>query len=681
MNKIRAKSRFITALLAFGIVLSCIGMAAHAASAPYTTLTEDYRGRLVSSQDGYLPLNTITKVGDYEFNKALDIFIDDDDILYIADTGNGRIIVSTLEGELISVIGEGILTAPSGIFVDREGNIYAADPRKEKVFVFSPDGELIREYTKPEGSLYGKNNRFVPQKLVVDAAGSLYVISEGNTNGIAQLSKQGEFLGYFGANYTPLFIHEIIRRLTFTKEQREQLKLNVPPSPKNLTIDDRGLVYTVTQGAGTKGLKKFNMAGINMLDDTLPDENITDVAIGQIENIFVVSTEGYIYEYSREGDLLFLFGGRDDGKNRSGLFVSAAAIDVDKSGHLYVLDTESNKIQIFEKTEYASIVHEALNLYQEGYYIESKDPWEEVLRQNSLFDYAYRGIGQAHYKLENYEQSLAAFRLGGDKAGYSSSFWEVRNIFLKNNMLKIFLFLVLIWLVVKTVRLLNSMFGLLVPVQKAIASFREVSVVRELRFVYYVPKNPADAYYGIKREGKVSILSSTILYIIFFVIYLADKYFSGFLFKKVAEGHYELATDIASVFGVIGLFIICNNLISSIRDGEGKLRDIYCSLAYSIMPYIFLKPVAIVLSHVLTYNEAFIINLINIVIYASIAVLIIVMIKEIQNYSLRETFKNIALTLFTMLIFVISAVVIVALVNQVVDFILSIAKEVNYRVS
>ena len=45
---------------------------------------------LVSSQAGYLPIGTITKIGDYELNKASDIFIDKEDILYIADTTNAR---------------------------------------------------------------------------------------------------------------------------------------------------------------------------------------------------------------------------------------------------------------------------------------------------------------------------------------------------------------------------------------------------------------------------------------------------------------------------------------------------------------------------------------------------------------------------------------------------------------
>jgi len=680
MSKSMVKTGLCLAI-AFLLSIPLLSQPVFAASAPYTTMTQDYRGRLVSSQDGYLPAGAITKVGETELKKPSDIFIDNDDYLYISDTGNGRIVKCTLEGEFLASIGEGVLNSPNGIFVDNSGNVYAADPKSEKVIVFSPDGRQINEYTKPEGPLYGKRNSFVPQKLVVDKAGSLYVIAEGNTNGVAQLSSQGEFLGYFGANYTPLLLNEIIRRLIFTQEQKEQLKLNVPPSPVNLTIDRRGLIYTVTQGAGSTGLKKFNMAGVNMLGDVLLDENITDVAVGEIDNIFVVSTSGYIYEYSREGDLLFLFGGSDDGKNRGGLFVWAAAIDVDKSGRLYVLDKEASKIQIFDMTEYANTVHNALNLYQEGHYVESREPWETVLRQNSLFDYAYKGIGQAYYKLGDYEKSLAAFRLSGDKEGYSSSFWEVRNIFLKNNLFAIFILLILLWAAVKAVRWFDRKFEVLSPIKTLLSMIKDITLVRDLGFIAYLPKNPADAYYGIKNERKVSILSSTILYFIFLIIYVINKYFSGFLFKRVSEGRYELATDIAVVFGVFLLSIICNHLISSIRDGEGKLKDIYCSMAYASMPYIVLKPVVIILSHVLTYNEAFLITLINFIIYASMAVLIVVMIREIQNYTFKETFINIGLTLFTMLIFIITAVIIAALINQVVDFVISIIKEVNYRVS
>ena len=675
-------SRLKLVSLLFIVLLSAslLGDSALAVTAPYETLTEDYRGRLVSSQTGYLPVRALTVFGDLELNGATDIFIQGE-TLYVADTVNGRIIVSTLRGELLDTVGEEVLTAPTGLFVNAEGHIYVADPRAEQVFVFSAEGALMESFGKPEEVLYGQENRFVPQKIVVDKAGSMYVISEGNTNGIAQLSAYGEFLGYFGANYTPLPINQIIRRLLFTDEQRGQLRLNVPSSPRNLDIDDVGLIHTVTQGAGDEGLKKFNMAGVNMLDRGSVDNNVADVATGQIDNIFAVSTSGYIYEYNREGNLIFLFGGRDDGRNRGGLFVSAAAIDVDSRGNLYVLDTEANSIQVFEKTEYAQTVHEAMSLYQRGQYVESKEPWEAVLSQNSFFDYANRGLGSAFYKLEDYEDSLAAFRLGGDRAGYSDSYWEVRNVFLKDNLIYIFIGILLLYAASKIIRSLDRRYAVLGPVKRARKWFRNISLIQQIGFLSYVPRNPADAYYGIKKEKKVSLLSSTIIYGLFFAIYVISKYFSGFLFKSVGDGQYTLVMDAVRVFGLLALFIVSNHLISSIREGEGKLRDVYNGLAYSLVPYLALKPIVFLLSHVLTHNESFIITFLNGIIYTAVIILVYVMIKEIQYYTFRDTFINVFLTLFTMAIFLITGIIIFSFISQVFDFIVSIFMEVVYRVS
>lgn len=111
------------------------------------------------------------------------------------------------------------------------------------------------------------------------------------------------------------------------------------------------------------------------------------------------------------------------------------------------------------------------------------------------------------------------------------------------------------------------------------------------------------AFYGIKHEGKVSVLTAGLMYIVIFVIYIVNKYYCGFLFKEIPDGQYDIVGDIVKVLGVMLLFVICNNLVCSIRDGEATLKQNYCSFAYCFMPYIFLKPIAFVLSHVLTYNE------------------------------------------------------------------------------
>lgn len=218
--------------------------------------------------------------------------------------------------------------------------------------------------------LYGVNAKFEPLKVAVDDAGSIYVISKGNTNGIAQFSADGAFLGYFGANDTDLSLMEKLQRLTYTQEQLEQLKRVVPPTPTSLDMDTHNLIYTVT--AGVSGMKRLNMAGRNIMDPTNQGfDNAVDIVVGAQENIYLINEQGFIMEFTRDGRMLFLFGGQDNDRTRTGLFVATVAIDVDSRGRLYVLDRDKELVQRFAITDYAALVHEALALYQDGRYAES----------------------------------------------------------------------------------------------------------------------------------------------------------------------------------------------------------------------------------------------------------------------------------------------------------------------
>jgi hypothetical protein len=651
---------------------------AYAADAPYTTLTIDKDGYFVNTQDGYTPFTVLDKFGEEKLKNPSDLFIAKDGKMYIADTGNKRVLVCDKSGNLLLTI-EDELKSPTGLYVDEEGNIYVADPKLKKILVYSKQGVIIKTYETPVSPLFAANDRYAPSKLVVNSAGSIYSISEGNANGILSFSSEGDFYGYFGANNTSISFTQILRRLAFTEEMKNSLQQNVPAASLNLDIDGNGLIYTVTQGSSSDGLKKFNMAGKNMLSNGYVDDLVVDVAVGDIENIYTVSKQGYICEYTREQELLFMFGGKDDGNNRTGLFVSPTAIEVDTDGKLYVLDSELANITIFEQTEYAATVHEALYLFQEGFYVESHEPWQNVLRKNSLFDYAQRGIGKAFYRLEQYDLALESARFGGDYKGYSDAFWELRNTWIRDNIINIFFALIVLSIIWRVLKKIKDKAPGIKSITKGIRIIRNKKLMKELAFLNYMPKNPADAFYGIKFEGKVSIVSSTILYVLFFIIYVINKYYSGFLFKTVEDGFYEIGTDFIFVFGALALFLICNNLICSIKDGEGSFKNIYCSVAYCLMPYIILKPIVILLSHVLTYNESFIISFLNFFIIAAIAIFIIIMIKEIQAYTVKETFRCIFLTAFTMIILLAAGFILFALIKQVMDFIVSIFKEVYYR--
>ena len=81
--------------------------------------------------------------------------------------------------------------------------------------------------------------------------------------------------------------------------------------------------------------QKLNMAGktlLNVLFRSIDGRS----CCSPYENIFTISSNGYIYEYNREGNLLFVFGGKDVGLQRLGLFSQTSAIAVDDRNSIYV---------------------------------------------------------------------------------------------------------------------------------------------------------------------------------------------------------------------------------------------------------------------------------------------------------------------------------------------------------
>jgi len=667
----------IKRILVFLLCLALLPLNAWADEAPYYTLTEIYSGEEAHSPAGYLPDGTYSEFDGKALKRPADVFVDENDHLFISDEGNKRVLMCTLDGEWIRTFGGKDLKQPGGIYV-RNGRLYVTDIKLKQVLVYDVEsGEEVFVLEHPGTPLYGVKAKFEPLEVAVDEAGSMYVISKGNTNGIAQFAADGTFLGYFGANATELSLTEKLKRLTYTEDQLAKLKRVIPATPTALDMDARGLIYTVT--TGVQGVKRLNMAGLNIMEETgWGFDNTIDVAVGAQENIFVISELGYIMEYTRDGRCLFHFGGQDQDRTRTGLFVNTVAIDVDQYGNLYVLDRDKALVQRFAVTDYANLVHEGLALYQEGRYAESREPWEQVLQLNSMFDYAHMGLGRAYYKLEMYEEALQASRRGGDKEGYSDSYWEVRNVFLQGGVMWLIGGVFALWLLCKLWKLLKKHVK---PVQTFVGWMERIGnakLIRELRFAPYFLRNPADAFYGVKHEGKVSILSATILYIAAILIFIINKYACGFLFKTVPDGQFEVGMDLVMLIGGIALFLIACNLICSIRDGEGTFKQMYCGFAYALGPYVMLKPITFALSFVLTYNEAFIITLLDLAAVALCLMLVVMMVKSLQNYTFTETFIALLLTLFTMLMIIIAMVIAAALVAQLWEFITAVWKEARF---
>lgn len=649
----------------------------------YHTFTMS-NNRLVRTQTAYLPLMSVGDIQGQPIGEARDIHIDHNNVIYIATQvdGVGQIIVFNMEANTVRVLGEDFLREPTGVFVNQSGDIFVADRHREARIAYrlSPDGVVLQEFTRPDSPLFGEEE-FRPNKIISDTRGNVYILNLG-TRGLAQFSPGGQFLGYFGTNTITPSLRTILQQTFLTEEQRSRLFTLSPPEIANMAIDNRGLIHTVSRNVDDFGVKRLNISGQNVLPAMFNAPDLVDVFVGPIGNIYVLTRSGIIYEYDIEGNLLFAFGGQDISNQIQGFFNTPSAIAVDSHFNIYTLDSAARELKIFFPTEFTQRVHTALALYQEGFYVQSQEPWQLVLRMNDFFDLAHRGIGNAHYGLGEFDEAQEAFKLAFDRAGYSDAFWEVRNSWLLEYVGWFFggLFVLLLAYAVN-LKVGYSRY-VTVPLRKGIRRLRDrVTLLDEVLYLFTYLRNPADATYAIKREKKVSFYAATLWLAVFFLLYIHHIYRLNFLFNHRTLSEINLLEEIVTVLLPILLFVVANTLVASIREGEGRFKDVYITTIFALSPFFLTLPIMTLLSNVLTYNEAFLIDFLRVISIGLSAIYFFFMIKETHFYSVGETVSSVMISAFTMVMAMLGLFIVYILLNELGMLVRDVIMEVYYRVA
>jgi hypothetical protein len=193
--------------------------------------------------------------------------------------------------------------------------------------------------------------------------------------------------------------------------------------------------------------------------------------------------------------------------------------------------------------------------------------------------------------------------------------------------------------------------------------------VRRFTLVGHILKHPVDAFFQIKRLHRATPFSATVLLGLLFVEYLLMIRYTGFVFNRFAD-QVNLFGAAAVFFGAFFLFVFANYLISTLSDGEGWLRDVYVGTAYALT----------LVSNVLTANEAVLYDLAAAVLYGWTAILVFLSCKEIHNYEIGETVKNLFMTLFAIVIIVLIGFIVYVFGSELWNFLTSWVKELINRV-
>ena len=203
--------------------------------------------------------------------------------IYVADTGNDRIVKLSPQGTPLASWGTegggpGQFRTPFGLTLDQKGNIYVVDTKNSRIQKLSPSGKPLAQwgtYGSGPGEFSG------PQRIALDREGNMYV-TDFNNNRIQKLSPRGRPLAQWGTLGT------------------EPGQFN---GPYGIALDKQGNVY------------------------------VSDYANVRIQKL------------SPQGRPLAVWGTSGEAGSRAGQFTRPEGMAVDAQGNVYVADAGNHRIQ------------------------------------------------------------------------------------------------------------------------------------------------------------------------------------------------------------------------------------------------------------------------------------------------------------------------------------------------
>lgn len=672
-------------LLAVGISVS----AAPANGLPYDSYIYDNDNEPLLTPAPYKVEKTLngTDFGTSGLSGLSDVFYDGIDRLYWCDTGNNRVLVTDTEYRLLRIISEfsdgDSLFSPTGCYAD-ESLIYIADSANSRIIVFRRNDYAVEKVLgRPDIPQLGSDYTYTPMRITADRAGRIYVVAKGVNKGLIRLAPDGSFTSFFGAPNVEYNVLQLIWRKIATKEQRKRMEQYVPTEYNALEIDKKGFIYAVSLTSSTTPAARLNSAGEDVLAELshIGDSDyrnalgqsggsgFADIALGSNGSFTLLNTtDGKIYAYNSDGELLYAFGNIGSQK---GLFYNATAIE-QVGERLLVTDGTKGTVTVYTQTEFGRTVRAAMQAYNDGDYDSSYAAWQEVRRYCSHYTPAITGMAKISIARGDTDSAMHELKKIHARTLYSKAFEKSRNQFIRTAIIPFAVGIAVIsvvFLVLKKKMRKNQL----------CMKIRESDVYRKQRYATYTLFHPFDGYWDIKHEGRGDLKNALIILIAFIICYGVRVQFSGYAVTGTVSENVNVPYRLLLILLPIAFWVIANWCFTALMDGKGTMKDIMTATGYALKPYVLMSVPLFLLSHILTEEEAMIYTLLDVICLIWVLALMFFGMMTVHDYSLGKSVLTTVLTLLGMCIILFILLLLSSLIQEIYNYFYGIYKELIFR--
>lgn len=203
--------------------------------------------------------------------------------------------------------------------------------------------------------------------------------------------------------------------------------------------------------------------------------------------------------------------------------------------------------------------------------------------------------------------------------------------------------------------------------------------VSSMKFSLYCITHPIDGFWDLTHEKRGSLAAANTILILTLLARIMKLQYTSFMFNAVYWPEVNIFLYLASVLFPLALWCLGNWGLTTLFDGKGTLPQVYMATCYGMTPYPLIQFPLILLSNVVTVDEAEFYTLLSALSIVIAGVLILVAMMEIHEYSLSKTVLFTIGSLFAMLVMVFILLLFFSMISQGISYFISLGREILFR--
>ena len=203
--------------------------------------------------------------------------------------------------------------------------------------------------------------------------------------------------------------------------------------------------------------------------------------------------------------------------------------------------------------------------------------------------------------------------------------------------------------------------------------------IDSLKFALYCMSHPLDGFWDLTHEKRGTYAAANTILILTLMVRIMRLRYTSFLFVQVYWEDLNIFLYLASILFPLALWVVGNWALTTLFDGKGRLGQVYMATCYGLTPYPLFGFPMMIFSNFVTVEEGAFYSVLSVFSLIYAAILVVVAMGQIHEYSASKNILFTVATLFAMLVMIFILMIFFSMISQGVAYFISLAKEMLFR--